>query len=115
MDPVGHGVGRSFRTTITSNIIKNPKFRQRMMEIIGQHLKTTFDTDRMLGILDELVAEIDSEMPYHYDRWKVHTYDKWLLRVQTVRDIVSEKNEIFRNHVIDALDMTQAEIDTYFS
>ena len=115
MDPVGHGVGRSFRTTITSNIIKNPKFRQRMMEIIGQHLKTTFDTDRMLGILDELVAEIDSEMPYHYDRWKVHTYEKWLLRVQTVRDIVSEKNEIFRNHVIDALDMTQEEIDTYFN
>lgn len=115
MDPVGHGVGRSFRTTITSNIIKNPKFRQRMMEIIGQHLKTTFDTDRMLGILDELVDEIDSEMPYHYDRWKVHTYEKWLLRVQTVRDIVSEKNEIFRNHVIDALDMTQEEINTYFN
>ena len=114
MDPVGHGVGRSFRTTITSNIIKNKDFRQRMMEIIGQHLKTTFDTDRMLGILDELIAEIDSEMPYHYDRWRVHTYEKWLLRVQTVRDIVSEKNEIFRNHVIDALDMTQAEIDAYF-
>ncbi|MBR3816008.1 MAG: lamin tail domain-containing protein [Clostridia bacterium] len=114
MDPVGHGVGRSFRTTITSNIVKNPKFRQRMMEIIGQHLKTTFDTDRMLAILDELVAEIDSEMPYHYDRWKVHTYDRWKLRVDTVRNIVKEKNEIFRNHVIDALNMTKEEIKTYF-
>lgn len=115
MDPVGHGVGRSFRTTITSNIVKNPKFRQRMMEIIGQHLKTTFDTERMLKILDELVAEIDSEMPYHYDRWQVHTYDRWKLRVDTVRNIVKEKNEIFRKHVIDGLNMTQAEIDKYFA
>ena len=115
MDPVGHGVGRSFRTTITSNIVKNPKFRQRMMEIIGQHLKTTFDTDRMLAILDELVAEIDSEMPYHYDRWQVHTYERWKLRVETVRGIVEEKNEIFKKHVIDGLNMTQAEIDKYFA
>ncbi len=115
MDPVGHGVGRGFRTTITSNIIKNKHFRQRMMEICGQHLKTTFDTDRMLKILDELVAEIDSEMPYHYDRWQVHTYDNWLKRVDTVRNIVKEKNEIFRGHVIDALNMTQAEIDMYFN
>ncbi len=115
MDPEGHGVGKGFRTTITSNLIKNKHFRQRMMEIFSEQLKTTFKTERMLEILDELVAEIDSEMPYHYDRWEVSSYESWKKRVATLRSIVEEKRSIFIGHMKDALNMTSAEIEKYLS
>ncbi|MBQ8504213.1 MAG: lamin tail domain-containing protein [Clostridia bacterium] len=115
MDPDGHGVGKGFSTVITSNLIKNKNFRQRMIEIFSQQLKTTFRTERMVKILDELVAEIDSEMPYYLERWDISSYDSWKKRVETLRTIVERKRDIFIGHMKDALNMTQAEIDKYLS
>ncbi len=115
MDPEGHGVGKGFSTVITSNLIKNKNFRQRMIEIFSEHLKTTFKTERMLKILDGLVAEIDSEMPYYLDRWDISSYDAWKNRVATLRKIVEKKREIFIDHMKGALNMTQAEVDKYLS
>lgn len=115
MDPEGHGVGKGFSTVITSNLIKNKNFRQRMIEIFSEELKTTFKTERMLKILDELVAEIDSEMPYYLERWDISSYDAWKKRVATLRTIVERKRDIFIGHMKDALNMTQAEVDKYLS
>lgn len=113
MDPDGHGVGKGFSTVITSNISKNKQFRQRMIEIFSQHLNTTFETERMLKIYDELIAEIDSEMPYYLERWDISGYESWQSRVATLRKIIEKKRGIFINHMIDTLDMTREEIDKY--
>lgn len=113
MDPAGHGVGKGFSTVITSNLIKNKNFRQRMIEIFSEQLKTTFQTDRMLKILDELIAEIDSEMPYYLDRWDISSYESWKNRVATLRTIVEKKRDIFIGHMKVALNMTKAEVDKY--
>lgn len=113
LNPNGHGVGDAFNTTIMSNLIKNKQFRTRLLEIHSKHLKTTFDTDRMLKIFDELIKEIETEMPYYLKRWNLGSEQKWRNNVATLRQIISEKREIFIKHMIKSFKMTKAEQELY--
>lgn len=115
IDPDGHGVGQGFSTTLYVNLYKNPAFRTRMLEIFSQHLKTTFNTERMLGILDELVKEINKEMPYYLDRWDVAYYEDWVDNVEYLKEIIVEKRKLFPSQMIQALSMTDAEVEKYLS
>lgn len=114
LDPRGHGVGDSFSTTIMVNLIKNPDFRKRLLEIHSKHLKTTFDTDRMLKIYDELIKEIEPEMPYHCKKWAGSlSYESWQKNVKVLRSIIEKKREIFIDDMIESFGMTDAEIQKY--
>lgn len=113
LNPNGHGVGDAFNTTIMCGLIKNPDFRKRVLEIHSKHLKTTFDTERMLKIFDSMIDEIEPEMPYYLERWDISSVDAWKNRVATLRNIISKKKDIFTKHMISSFKMSQAEIDKY--
>lgn len=113
LDPEGHGVAQGFSTTLYVNLYKNPAFRTRMLEIFSEHLNTTFNTDRLIGILDELVAEIETEMPYYLERWDIGSVDGWKSNVQTLKEIIVAKRELFPSQMVEAFDMTQEEIAKY--
>ena len=113
LDPEGHGVGQSFSTTLYVNLYKNANFRTRMLEIFSEHLNTTFNTNRMLAILDELIAEIDHEMPYYLDRWEIGSYESWQSNVEYLKEIIVEKRKIFPGQMVEGLGMTAEEIQKY--
>lgn len=113
LDPEGHGVGQAFSTTLYVALYKNPAFRTRMLEIFSQHLNTTFNTERLLGILDELVAEIETEMPYHLERWDDMSVEAWKSNVETLKQVIIAKRKIFPSQMVEGLQMTQAEIQKY--
>lgn len=114
LDPNGHGVGDMFNTTIMVGLIKNPDFRKRLLEIHSEHLKTTFDTDRMLAIYDALIEEIAPEMPYHCERWSGSlSMTSWESNVKQLRAIIEKKKAIFIDDMIETFQMTQEEIEKY--
>ena len=114
LDPKGHGVGDSFRTTIMVGLIQNPDFRTRLLELHSEHLKTTFDTDRMLKIYDELIKEIEPEMPYHCKRWSDSlSMTKWETSVKELRKIIEKKKAIFIDDMIETFHMSKAETEKY--
>ena len=113
LNPGGHGVGDAFNTTIMCGLIKNKQFRTRLLEIHSKHLKTTFDTDRMLKIYDEMIKEIETEMPYYLERWDLGTEKRWRDNVALLRKIISEKKGIFVEDMKESFNMTQQEIETY--
>lgn len=113
LDPRGHGVGKAFRTTIMVGLMKNPAFRQRVLEIHSEHLNTTFDTERMLKIYDGMIGEIEGEMKYHCEKWGEISYKSWLLSTQELRKIIEEKRGIFISHMKDSFNMTKEEQEKY--
>lgn len=115
LDPEGHGVGQGFSTTLYCNLYKNPAFRTRMLEIFSEHLKTTFNTERMLKILDELIAEIDKEMPYYLERWDIGSYESWQSNVEYLKEIIVAKRKLFPSQMKEALSMTDQEVQMYLS
>ena len=113
LNPEGHGVGKMFNTTIMSNLIKNKSFRTRLLEIHSKHLKTTFETERLLKIFDELVEEIRPEMKEHCERWGAISYNAWENSIVALRKIISEKREIFIDDMKESFNMTAEEIEKY--
>lgn len=99
LDPQGHGVGNMFSTTIAVGLFNNAAYKQYFIETYAQYMHTVFDTERMLTILDEMTAQVDSEMQRHCARWKNLSYDRWQNNVATLRKIVDERWEISANNL----------------
>lgn len=115
LNPKGHGVGKMFNTTIMVNLMKNKDFRKRVLEIHSKHLKTTFDTERMLKIYDKMIDEIKEEMKYHCEKWNGISYAGWEKSTVELRDIISKKRDIFISHMKESFNMTKEEIELYLS
>lgn len=115
LNPEGHGVGRSFRTTIMVGLMKNPKFRTRVLEIHSKHINTTFNTERMLKIYDEMIEEIKGEMKYHCDRFDTVSYQRWENSVKELRKIISENHDLFIGKMKESFHMTSAEVEKYIT
>ena len=113
LDPQGHGVNHAFSTLLMRSLMKNDSFRTRVLQLHKKHLKTTFDRDRLLSLLDEMVDEIDAEMKRHCARWNSVSYKSWKSAVAELRRIVGEMPDLFRQKMIRSFHMTQDEIARY--
>ena len=69
----------------------------------------------MLSILDELIKEIETEMPYYLERWDLGDAEYWKGNVDALRWVIKEKIKIFPSQMVEALNMTQAEVAQYLS
>ncbi len=94
IDPEGHGVENMFSTTIAVGLFKNAAYKQYFIETYAAYMHTVFDTQRMLTILDEMTAQVDSEMQRHCARWKNLSYSRWQQNVATLRNIIDARWEI---------------------
>ena len=93
---------------LSRRLMKNRTFRETFISTYGKYLRTTFATDRLLALYDQMVAELDEEMPYHMERWAKagsttapRGYEAWKGSCATLRNILSKKNELTRQAVID--------------
>ena len=84
-----------------------------MLEIHSEHLKTTFDTERMLKLYDNMIAEIEEEMEYHCKKWGAISYEGWKKSTVELRNIISEKKDIFIAHMKESFNMTKEECELY--
>ena len=96
-DPEGHGAFNIFHTDLQVKLVQNPLWRDAFIARYEEFLDTTFATDRMLGIYDQTLAQITSEMPRQIARWgKPTTVGTWSFSVDQMRDIVAQKNAQMR-------------------
>ena len=115
INPNGHGVGNMFSTKLMCSLIRNPDFRKRLIELNSQHYKTTFDTERMLKIYDKMVDNLKDEMPYHTQKWgSPKSYESWERDCATLRRIITERPELFKNAFCSTFGLTEEEKQKYF-
>ncbi|MBQ2873510.1 MAG: CotH kinase family protein [Bacilli bacterium] len=123
-EPYAHGNSYYFNTTLMNRLIKNPKFRSLYIKTFAYHLNNTFKPDRMNQILDRMVNEIKSEMPYHIDRWynesiRVSSYtldnmDEWYSNINYLKKQLKERHQIALNTIKEGLGLTNEEYQKYF-
>ena len=123
-EPYAHGNGYYLNTTLMNRLYKNPKFRKLYIETFAYHLNNTFKPDRMIKILDEMVNEIKSEMPYHISRWysesiRVSTntldnIDEWYSNIAFFKKQLKERHSIAIKTIKEGLGLTNEEYEKYF-
>ena len=107
-----------------SNLIKNSKFRDLYIETFAYHLNNTFKPDRMNKILDNMVKEIETEMPYHINRWykesigissyTLDNIDEWYSNINYLKKQLKERHNIAINTIKEGLDLTDEEYKKHF-
>ena len=123
-EPYAHGNNYYLNTTLMKYLIKNPKFRELYIKTFAYHLKNTFEPDRMIKILDRMVDEIKSEMPYHIKRWynesirvSMYTLDninEWYNNISYFKKQLRERHKIALNTIKGGLGLTNEEYQKYF-
>lgn len=98
-------------TDLFKSFMKSPEFSDRFLSTMLAHLNSTFDADRMIGVIDSLQRNIAGEMALrHIQRWIGHhgwtfmdpvlgyietpwlaSYDDWLTNVDKLRYFASNR------------------------
>ena len=123
-EPYAHGNNYYLNTTLMNNLIKNPKFRSLYIETFAYHLNNTFKPERMNKILDNMVKEIEDEMPYHISRWykesvgvSSYTLDnmnEWYNNINYLKKQLKQRHSIAINTIKKGLGLTDEEYKKYF-
>jgi len=111
-------------STLMRNIIKNSKIREMYIETFAYHLKNTFNPERMIDILDEMVQQIENEMPYHINRWysesistsqyTITSMNHWRSNISNLKSIIRLRHKSALNTVKEGLNLTADEYNKYF-
>lgn len=115
LNPAGHGTRDLFSTDLQVSLMRNPDFRDRFVRRYAKHLNTTFETSRMLKILDESVAIIRPEMPRQIARWdSPRSMGAWNQNVASLRRITSVKRALVMSTLQEDLGLSRNEMKRLF-
>ena len=56
-------------TRLFRNLLKNEGFRNEFIQRYAYHMNTTFDPERVLGLIDQFQAHLAPEIPRHITKW----------------------------------------------
>ncbi len=56
-------------TRLFRNLLDNEGFKNEFIQRYAFHMSTTFNPERLIGIIDGMQAHLEPEMPRHIERW----------------------------------------------
>ena len=100
--------------SIPRNLLRNKDFREKFIIRYFHHIKTTFDPDRMIKVMDALSGEIKDEMPRQEERWGKPTVSYWNYNKKVIKDIIKKKPEIARQQIKEAFRLSEKQVQKYY-
>ena len=101
---------------ITRELYKNEEFKDLYLKTLSYHLKNTFIPSRMNKIVDDLAKEIESELPYHFNKWKEYhmTMDKWHNNINSFKNMIELRYRVVTSRIKEEFSLTTEEYNKYF-
>jgi len=99
-------------TTLARGLIKNDQFRQEFIYRFAYHLKYTFNSERVVGRIEELSDNIASEIPRQTERWG-GSKDQWEFEVERMIKFARERPAVVIDHLQKYFNLTQEEMDKF--
>ena len=130
LDPDGSG-SRNFDNTLIRALLEVPELEEKFLTRYG-YLYQNFlsDTDRILALMDDMVAEIQPEMGLHFNRWAGETskliafdppsdptaaYNYWYNRIYTYTyNVIRARPYYVWGHVQEWFELSDEEMTAYF-
>ena len=108
-----HGQARC-NNSIPRNLLKNQEFREKFIIRYFKHVKTTFDTDRVLSVMDQLSKEINDEIPRQAERWGQPTVSYWGYNKKIIKDIIKKKPQMAKQQIKEAFRLSDKQVKKYY-
>ncbi|MFT5494659.1 MAG: hypothetical protein ACI9TH_000050 [Kiritimatiellia bacterium] len=78
-------------------------YKNHFLQRCAAQLNTTYHPDRVIGIIDDMAARMDPEMPRQITRWAgdggITTYNAWLNAVESLRSYARQRPAIVRQQL----------------
>lgn len=105
--------------TIVRNLYKNSEFKDLYLKSLAKYLKETFKPERIHKIIDELVYEIEEEMPYHIKRWgssypRLNSMDRWKSNIKTLKNNITNRYNKVISNLQSNFNLSNSEYNKYF-
>ena len=104
---------------ISRRLYRNSEYKDLYLKTLAYHLENTFYPDRMNAIVDELAKEIETEMPYHIERWKsgypgLTSMDRWHSNLNSFKQMIKDRYYYVKNNLRYQLNLSNDEYNKYF-
>ena len=90
-------------TLLFRSLLENQNFEDRFVQRMASHINTTFDSTRVLFVIDSLKANIASEVPRHELRWEesIGFQTPWDIHIDRMREFARLRAANVQQHFVD--------------
>ena len=104
---------------LVRKLYQNSEFKDLYLKSLAKYLKTTFKPERMNKIIDELVSEIEPEMPLHINRWgasygRLSSMNGWKNNVKAFKNSLTNRYNRVVNNLRSYFNLSNSEYNKYF-
>ncbi|MCC6233988.1 MAG: CotH kinase family protein [Verrucomicrobiales bacterium] len=102
LEPSGslHGHNNGTTVFLLRTLLDNPKFRSEFILRFADLMNTTYETSRVVGIIDRMAAEIAPQIQEHTDRWRApSSVREWQTQVEALRAFAKSRPAAMRQHL----------------
>jgi hypothetical protein len=108
-------VGNNFYSFLQCGLLQNDGWREKFLQRYAYHIQHTFDPDRLCALVDEMAAEIRTEMPRHVERFgKPASTQSWENKVDQLKQMLREKSELTKKHLKSTFNLSDAKMAELF-
>ncbi len=105
--------------TIVRSLYQNSEFKDLYLKSLSKYLSTTFKPERMEKIIDELVDEIEKEMPYHIKRWggsypSLSSMNAWKNNINNFKRTINNRYNRVISNLQSNFNLSNSEYNKYF-
>jgi CotH protein/chitobiase/beta-hexosaminidase-like protein/lamin tail-like protein/parallel beta helix pectate lyase-like protein/type IX secretion system substrate protein len=103
-----------FSTFLFRKLLENNDFKNEFIQRFATYLNTIYTKERVVGILDSLQNEINTEMVEHIDRWnnysdKIPDIATWNWEVGIMREFAEQRPESMKQSLLDFYNLSGIE------
>ena len=110
-DASGNVVTSYIDTGLFYALYKNPDWRDKFVKRYAEIMNTTFSTENMLKVYDDMAASIKDEMPRQIERWGVpSSVSSWNSAVKGLRNCIEERRTYIINYLQKTFGLSDAEV-----
>lgn len=114
LNPAGTGHGNMFSTRLINNLMKNNEFKDEFVKRFAYHLNNTFEAGRVLQVIDDLAANIESEIPNNLNRWtRPESFEYWQSQVNQLRMFAVNRHQYLLKYIQKHFNLTNEEMKIF--
>ncbi|MEA3326318.1 MAG: CotH kinase family protein [Chloroflexota bacterium] len=104
---IEHATSEKYPTTLLRGLISNHEFKTLFLNRFADHLNTTFQKDRVIQEIDNIVSKLEPEMQEQIDRWHSSgkSMDNWYNNVEYLRIFARKRPQIMIQDLIDFFEL----------
>lgn len=95
----------AWSTFIIRKLLENDSVKNVYINRFADHLNTVFSEKNVHFKIDSIASLLRSEMPYHVERWRSNTLEKWERNIQVMKDFASERPYYMRRFIMEKFEL----------